>query len=134
VLSPEYLKIQNINTLLQLHEDIVTSFDPTPVPAGRAGTFTIHAKFDNVSDHDLCNVFFQVVRQTGVQRLEQISLAPTGQQVQGFDQIIIGHQPLVLPAHDGAAIDFRIDLSSLDWFEFFVDVWGTPQAAGSACP
>ena len=144
VLSPEYLKIQNVNTLLQLHGDVTTSFDPTPVPAGVFGTYTIHAIFDNISDQEICNLFFRVTDfstpgqvQKRVQWLEGISFqTPLSGEilVQGFDQGLIGHQRFLMPVQGRAAIDLKIDLQTLNYFNFFVDAWGSLQRPGGTCP
>jgi hypothetical protein len=86
LLSPAFMKIQNVNSLVRLREgDLITDFDPTPVPAGHAGTFRIKASFDNVSGLDICNVFFQRVELSGGNQLEGVWIEPTRQQIQGFD-------------------------------------------------
>lgn len=48
-----------VNDLVAL-APVVTSFDPTPVPGGPAGTFTITATFTNTSSTFIGNPFFQV--------------------------------------------------------------------------
>ena len=83
ILSSDFMKIQTVNHLLRLHDDEVrTAYDSTPVPAGPVGTFTIDARFENVSDQDICSPFFQVVELSvdgnRADRLESISIEPTG--------------------------------------------------------
>ena len=92
------------------------AYDSTPVPAGPFGRFTIEARFENVSAQDICNPFFQVVELTvngrKADRLESISIEPTGQSMQGFDQMVFGHRPFLLAAHTDAWFWFTIDLES----------------------
>ena len=134
VLSPAFMKIQNVNSLVHLREDeLITQFDPTPVLRGPAGTFQLVAKFDNVSDVDICSAFFQIVELPRGDRLEGVWLEPTGQQVQGFDQAIIGHQPFLFRSGTDAQFKFVIDLSATS-LNFFVNLWGTPQNPGKKCP
>ena len=134
VLSPAFMKIQNVNSLVRLRKgELMTEFDPTPVPGGRAGTFQLVAKFDNVSDVDICNPFFQVVELPSGNRLEGVWIEPAGQQIQGFDQAIIGHHPFLFRSGRDAKVKFIVDLSTTS-FNFFVDLWGTPQNLGKKCP
>ncbi len=139
ILSSDFMKIQTVNSLLRLHDDeLRTAYDSTPVPAGPFGRFTIEARFENVSDQDICSPFFQVVELTvnghKADRVERISIEPTGEWIQGFDQMVYGHRPFLLPAHADAWFRFTIDLDSFSFFNFFVDMWGTPQPPGSPCP
>ena len=113
--------------------DLTATFDPTPEPAGLAGTLRIEARFHNVSEFDICSVFFQVVELQG-HRLEGVWLGPTKQPLQGFDQMIIGHRPGVVEASSEAEVNFIIDLNARNFFNFFVNMWGTPQVPGQPCP
>ena len=48
-----------VNDFVTLDPALDTAFDPTPVPGGPAGTFTITATFTNTSDTPLRFPFFR---------------------------------------------------------------------------
>jgi hypothetical protein len=143
VLSPEFMKIQNVTSLLRLRgNNVVTEWDPTPVPAGPYGSFQIKATFENVSGQNICNMFFElvefsVVTSSGIpirqNSLEAIQRESAEQMIQNFDQMLIGHQPLDVPANSDVPLKFTIDLDSPTWFTFLVNAWGTLQPLGSGC-
>jgi len=139
VLSPDFMKIEKVNDLLRLDPaDVRATYDPTPVIDGPFGTFRIEGRFQNVSDRNICSLFFRVAELSVLgrpaQRLQGVTIQATGEQVQGFDQVVFGHRPVVFPAHSETTLRFTIDMQTKVWFNFFVDAWGTPQDQSQPCP
>ncbi|HVH28913.1 MAG TPA: hypothetical protein VM818_19265 [Vicinamibacterales bacterium] len=108
---------------MQLREGNLTAkFDPTPSPSGNAETFRTKARFHNVSGFDICNVFFQVVELSEGHKLEGVWIGPTEQPLQGFDQMIIGHHPVVCGTNSEADVSLTIDMVSRNFFNSFVNM------------
>jgi hypothetical protein len=127
-----------LNDLAQL-DAVQTVFAPPSSPAppeAPAGTFSILASFSNTSSSDMCNPFFRIAELTpGMVRLLGVRInEPGGGQLQGLGGALMSHPAVVLGAGESAEFQFDIGLPSTAPFTFFVDLWGTPQAPGSACP
>jgi hypothetical protein len=128
--------VTNVNSLVQLREnDLTTFFDSARVsPEYPGGTFRIVAGFDNVSGVDICNPFFQIAELSESNRLEAVSIEPAGTQIQGLSGYPVSHAPIVFGVGTTVEFEFVINLLTTDLFRFFVNIWGTPQPAGSPCP
>jgi hypothetical protein len=132
ILSPDFLKVRRVQDLVRAH-DVKAVFSRT----GRrysAGTALITARFENISDADICSVFFQVV-DLGIDgrrnhSLESVSSTSTGQEWQGFSEMLFGHQPAVIKSGESVSLRFKIGLGAWQWFNFVVEMWGTPSRQG----
>jgi len=136
-LAADFMDTRNVTSLLQL-TGTSTSFSSKPSPAGPAGSYTIRAQFQNTSTANICSVFFVVTELTVngrrlVDQLEVTTLTSTGQQLQGFGEQLLGHIPVNLPPGATQEFAFKIDLGVRQPFNFFVDAWGQPIAAGIPC-
>ena len=67
-----------VNDFVTLDPDLDTGFDPTPVPGGPAGTFTITATFTNTSATPLRVPFFEVTALSGENLLLNADESPGG--------------------------------------------------------
>jgi hypothetical protein len=136
ILSPDFLKVRKVQDLVRLH-DVTAVFDRTTVRHFRAGTALITARFENTSDADICGVFFQIVDLSNDGRrandLESVSNTSTGQLWQGYSESLFGHQPAVIKSGETVSLQFKIDLEGWLWFNFLVEMWGTPIAPGTVC-
>ena len=137
VLAADFMNTRNVTSLLQL-TGTSTSFSSKPSPAGPAGSYTIRAQFQNTSTANICSVFFVVAELTVngrrlVNQLEVTTVTSTGQQLQGFGEQLLGHIPVNLTPGATQEFAFKIDLGVRQQFNFFVDAWGQPIAAGIPC-
>jgi hypothetical protein len=115
----------NVNYLLHFRADeLVTTYNPTPVPNGPAGTFVIVAKFDNTSDKTIVNPFFEVIQLTGGNLLLNADGAPGG-----VGATMTPPGSLTTPFLPGTAgtYQFRISLLRLARFDFSVSMLGEIQ-------
>ena len=111
-----------VNDLVALAPGLSTSFDPTPVPGGPAGTFTITATFTNTSNTPLRFPFFTVTEFSGS---NLVLNADEG--VQGVGATVtpeVGDN--LLAPGETVAVDFVIGLHARERFTFFVDLFGEP--------
>jgi hypothetical protein len=128
--------VTNINNLVQFREnDLTTFFDPARASSAYpAGTFRIVAGFDNASDVNICNPFFQIAELSESNRLEAVQIEPVGTQIQGLNGHPVSHPPVLFGLGTTTQFEFLINLLTTNPFTFLVNVWGTPRPAGSPCP
>jgi hypothetical protein len=111
-----------VNDFVTLDSDPETAFDPTPVPEGPAGTFTITATFTNTSDTPLRFPFFTVTELSGDNLLLNAD--------EGTQGVGATHTPdvgdRVLVPGETVTVDFVIALQARQRFTFFVDLFGEP--------
>jgi hypothetical protein len=112
-----------VNAFVTLDPDLDTASDPTPVPDGPAGTFTITATFTNTSATALHVPFFTVTELSG----DNLVLnADEGVQGVGATRTPeVGDR--VLAPGETVTVDFRIGLQTRAPFRFFVDLLAEPQ-------
>jgi hypothetical protein len=111
-----------VNDFVTLDPALDTSFDPTPVPAGPAGTFTITATFTNTSDTPLRFPFFTVTELSGGNLLLNAEA-----DTQGIGATLtpdVGDS--VLAPGEAVTVDFVLGLQAQAPFTFFVDLFGEP--------
>jgi len=139
--------LENLNSLLN-QLDVSTQHDPTPIPGGvfDGGRYTIVATFENTSDRDICQPFFQVDQLSFLHELEGVwVILPTEEQIQGFGGEPISSSSRVLRV--GGQVRFLFALALHDQFVggptgargvlpflFFVNVAGSTIVPGSLCP
>jgi hypothetical protein len=112
-----------VNDFVVLDPSLDTTFDPTPVPGGPAGTFTITATFTNTSDTALRFPFFTVTALSGDNRLLN---ADEGTQGVGATLTPdVGDR--VLDPGETVTVDFVIGLQVRERFTFFVNLFGEPM-------
>jgi hypothetical protein len=112
----------NVNHLLHFRADeLVTTYDRTPVPNGPAGTFVVVAKFDNTSDKTIVNPFFEVIQLSGGNLLLNADGAPGG-----VGATMTPPESLTTPLLPGetGTYEFRIGLQKLAPFAFSVSMLG----------
>jgi hypothetical protein len=111
------MRIQNVNGLIRLGDgEPATEYDLTPSPFAPEGTFRIKATFENAGKATICNLFFQTAELSNNNQLQAIFWnEPSGQQIQGFDQSILGHRPFHLEAGSSADVGFTIGLVSKNY-------------------
>jgi hypothetical protein len=111
-----------VNAFVTLAPDLDTAFDPTPVPDGPAGTFTITATFTNTSDTPLRSPFFTVTELSGGHLLLNADEGARG--VGTTLTPDVGDR--VLAPGEAVPVDFVIGLQARVRFTFFVDLFGEP--------
>jgi hypothetical protein len=116
-----------VNNLVTLDPSLDTAFDPTPVPGGPAGTFTIGATFTNTSGTSLRFPFFSVTELSGDNLLLNAEEGARG--VGATITPDVGDQ--VLSPGETVQVDFAIGLQTATPFTFFVDLFGEPLVSGS---
>ncbi len=121
----------NLSSGLQIINDKVnfvvqsTSFDPTSVPGGPAGTFTVIAVLTNTSTENIHEPINAVVKTlTNGNKLLSATEGDGG--VTSKQAIDAGSDDILSP-NESATVEFRIGLENLNRFEFFVDVSGPVQ-------
>jgi hypothetical protein len=109
--------------------NLTTSFDPTPVSGGPAGTFRITADFTNTSSQAIVNAFAEVVELTGGNLLLN---ADGG--VGGVGARLTLPDSAKTPIQPGASstFEFVIGLQERQPFSFFVNMLGDPQTSNSS--
>jgi hypothetical protein len=113
-----------VNAFVTLDPDLDTASDPTPVPGGPAGTFTVTATFTNTSEAPLRVPFFEVTALSGGNLLLNADGTPGG--VGATLTSAVGDR--VLAPGETVAVDFIIGLQARARFTFFVDLFGEPVA------
>ena len=87
---PDFLKVQQANELFRVDPtEVRTAFVPTDPLPFTIGRFNIDARFRNISDRDVCGVFFRINQLKVTDRnefpqLEQIVSLPSGEPIQGL--------------------------------------------------
>jgi len=138
IVTQEPTGLEDLNSSVRVSE-VSVKYDPTPIPGGlfNGGRFGIIATFENTSDRDICNLFFQVGELSGpLNELEGVwMILPTEeQQIQGPGGEPVGSSSLVLRVGEKARFVFSLALQQASPFKFFVNVAGTPLVPGSLCP
>jgi len=113
--------VNNLVTLVSL----VTSFDPTPVDGGPAGTFTITAIFTNTGSITIEDPIFLVTQLSGGNLLLNADGGPGG--VGALLTPDVGADGILSP-HESVTTGFVIGLQAQAIFTFFVDLLGVPQS------
>jgi hypothetical protein len=111
-----------VNNFVTLDPALETVLEPTPVPGGPAGTFTITAIFTNTSDTPLRFPFFTVTELSGDNLLLN---ADEGIMGVGATVTVEGGNAIFSPG-ETVAVDFLIGLHTQERFTFFVDLFGEP--------
>jgi hypothetical protein len=117
-----------VNAFVALDPDLDTAFDPTRVPGGPAGTFTVTATFANTSETPLRVPFFEVTALSGGNLLLNADGVPGG--VGATLTPEVGDR--VLAPGETVVVDFVIGLQAQARFTFFVDLFGEPVVEGAA--
>ena len=107
------------NDFVTLDPALDTAFDPTPVPGGPAGTFTITAMFTNTSDTPLRFPFFTVTALSGG------NLLLNAEETQGVGTTLtpdVGDS--VLAPGEAVTVGFVIGLQVRAPFTLLVDLFG----------
>ena len=129
--------VTNVNAWVRLREDdLVTSFDPSPVSATYpAGTFVVTAAFENSSGFAICDPFFQVVELSSGNHLQAIRVVEPGDiEIQGSLGYPVAHPSVAVAPGTTISFDFTVYLRTRQPFTFLVSVWGTLRAPGDGCP
>jgi hypothetical protein len=105
-----------------LDPDLETASDPTPVPGGPAGTFTITATFTHTRDTPLRVPFFEVAALSGGNLLLNADGAPGGVGATRTPEVGDG----VLSPGETGVVDFVIGLQAQAPFTFEVELFGEP--------
>jgi parallel beta helix pectate lyase-like protein len=111
-----------VNDLVTLDPDLDTGFDPTPVPGGPAGTFTVTATFTNTSATPLRAPFFEVTALSGGNLLLNADDGPGGVGATLTPAVGDG----VLAPGETVAADFVLGLQERTPFTFVVELFGEP--------
>ncbi len=112
--------LPDINELVMLEHDPKTAFDPTPVPNGPAGTFTITATFTNISSSLIQSLFFVVRKLSGHNILLNADEDTTAMLTPDVDgEILIPGKSITQ--------DFIIGLQDVSSFTLYVYVFGIPE-------
>ena len=114
-----------VNDLVAL-ANIITAFDPSPVPGGPAGTFHITADFTNSSTQAILHPFVEVVELTG----ESLLLNADGG-AGGVGARLTLPNSTTTPFQPGASstFEFLIGLQQREPFTFLVNMLGEPQTS-----
>jgi hypothetical protein len=113
-----------VNDLVVL-SSLVTSFNPSAVPGGPAGTFTITATFTNTSATPILHPFLAVVELSGGNLLLNADGGPGGV---GATLIPDVSADGVLSPGESSTLDCVIGLQTRQRFTFFVDLLGVPSS------
>ena len=113
---------------MTLDPELETTSDPTPVPGGPAGTFTVTATFTNTSETPLRVPFFEVTALSGENLLLNADEAPGGVGATLTPAVGDG----VLAPGEAVVVDFIIGLQARAPFTFFVDLFGEPMVERAA--
>jgi hypothetical protein len=111
-----------INDLVTLDPALETTFDPTLVPGGPAGTFTITATFTNTSATALRFPFFVVTELSGGNLLLNADGGPGGVGATLTPEL----DDQVLGPGEAITVEFVIGLQERGQFTLFVDLFGEP--------
>jgi hypothetical protein len=111
-----------VNAFVTLDPALETTFAPTPVPGGPAGTFTITATFTNTSGTPLRLLFFGVNELTGGNLLLNADAGPGGVGATLTPEVAGD----VLTPGASVTAAFVIGLQVREPFTFLVDVFGEP--------
>src|SRR5262249_27163444 len=111
-----------VNSLVTLNS-VTTSFNPTSVPSGPAGTFTIVASFTNTSAMQIGADLFVVTELTNGNLLLNADGGPGGAGARLTPDV--GADGVLLPGEAFTA-KFNIGLQRKAAFTFFVDLLGVP--------
>jgi hypothetical protein len=105
-----------------LAPDLETGLDPTPVPGGTAGTFTIAATFTHTRETPLRVPFFEVTALSGGNLLLNADEGPGG--VGATRTPDVGDR--VLSPGETVSVDFVLGLQTRAPFTFAVELFGAP--------
>jgi hypothetical protein len=119
---------QRLNDLVSLAPDVLTNFDPRPVPGAPAGTFTITATFTNSSATSIAHPFFEVIELSGDNVLLN---ADGGGGGVGATRTLPVSEGVWEPG-EAVTVEFVIGLSVRSPFTFMVDLLGVLQGDVSA--
>ena len=111
-----------VNDLVTLDPDLDTGFDPTPVPGGPAGSFTVTATFTNTSATALRTPFFEVTALSGGNLLLNADAGPGGGGATLTPDVGDG----ILAPGETVAADFVLGLQVRAPFTFVVELFGEP--------
>jgi hypothetical protein len=100
-----------------------TSLNPTPVPGGPAGVFTITARLTNKSTENVLEPINAIVKT--LTNGNKLLSASEGNGDAGSKQAIDSGSDDILMPNESATVQFRIGLANRNRFSFFVDVSGT---------
>jgi hypothetical protein len=109
-----------LNDLVTLASGLATSFHPTPVSGGPAGTFTITATFTNTSNTPLRFLFFGVHELSGGNLLLNADSGPGGVGA----TLTPATGDAVFAAGETVTVEFVIGLQTRARFTFLVDLFG----------
>jgi Beta-propeller repeat len=99
-----------------------TSLNPTPVPGGPAGVFTITARLTNTSTENILEPINAIVKT--LTNGNKLLSATEGNGGAGSKQAIDAGADETLIPKESAIVQFRIGLANRNRFSFFVDVSG----------
>ena len=111
-----------VSDLVTLDPDLDTSFDPTAVVGGPAGTFTVTGTFTNTSPTALRAPFFEVTTLSGGNLLLNADAGPGGVGTTLTPDVGDG----VLAPGEAVTADFVIGLRVRAPFTFVVELFGEP--------
>jgi hypothetical protein len=111
-----------VNDFVTLDPDVDTTSDPTPVPGGLAGTFTITATFTHTSDTPLRVPFFEVAALSEGNLLLNADESPGGVGATRTPDVGDG----MLSPGETVVVDFVIGLQVQAPFTFVVELFGEP--------
>jgi hypothetical protein len=100
-----------------------TSFNPSSVPGGPGGTFTVTAVLTNTSTENIREPINAIVRT--LTNGNKLLSATEGNGGVGSLQAIDAGSDDILRPNESATVQFRIGLANRNRFSFFVDVSGT---------
>jgi hypothetical protein len=119
-----------VNAFVTLDPALDTASDPTPVPGGPAGTFTVTATFTNTSETPLRFPFFEVTALSGGNLLLNADEEPGGVGATLTPAVA----DRVLAPDETVVVDFVIGLQARARFTFFVDLFGEPIEDAAEAP
>ena len=99
-----------------------TSLNPTPVPGGPAGVFTITARLTNKSTENILEPINAIVKT--LTNGNKLLSATEGNGGAGSKQAIDAGADDILIPNESRTVQFRIGLANRNRFSFFVDVSG----------
>jgi len=111
-----------VNDLVALAADVDTAFDPTSVPGGMAGAFTITAMFTNTSATPIRFSFFEISQLSGENLVLNADSGPGGVGATVTPEV----EGDVLAPGVSVTAEFVIGLQVRERFIFFVDMLGEP--------